>query len=298
MMLELFTLSGLVVSVTLLFLLAASWFDLRTGEIPDEVSIGLSAVMLLASGAYSIISGDFSFVSSAFIVGLLYFIFGYGLHYLGEWGGGDVKLIAGVGCALGFLKIQDYLNEGMMPYYVDYLINIALMASPYVLLYTLVLGLMKPSVFSLFRKTLSNKIILFIVFFSFIPSVSAYFLDLGSLVFMYLMIPVLVVLSVYLKTVEKEALQKTVGLDELMVEDVVAQDLVVDGVKIASSRDISGLSGEDIARIRELHEEGKIPSELRVKWGVRFAPIFLFAFLLSITVGNALEVLVRYFAGL
>jgi len=297
-MLDLLSLSGLIVSVTLLFLLAASLFDLRTGEIPDKVSIGLSAVMLLASGAYSIISYDFSFVSSAFTVGLLYFIIGYLLHYLGEWGGGDVKLIAGVGCALGFLKIQGYLNEGMMPYYVDYLINIALVSSPYVLVYTLVLGLMKPSVFILFRKTLSSKIVLFMVFFSFIPSVSAYLLDLGSLTFMYLMIPFLVVLSVYLKTVEKEALQKTVGLDELLVEDVVAEDLVVDGEKIASSRDISGLSREDIERIRELHDAGKIPSELRIKWGVRFAPIFLFAFLLSVTVGNTLEFLVVYLAGL
>jgi len=297
-MLDLLSISGLVVSVTLLFLLFASWFDLRTGEIPDEVTLGLSVVMLLVSGVYSILSYNFSFVLSAFTVGLLYFILGYGLHYLGEWGGGDVKLIAGVGCCLGFLNVLDYLNEGMMPYYVDYLINIALVSSPYVLVYTLVLGLMKPSVFSRFRKTLSSKIVLFIVLFSFIPSVSAYLLDLGSLILLYLMIPLLVVLSVYLKTVEKEALQKTVGLDELQVEDVVAKDLVVDGEKIASSRDISGLSGEDIERIRGLCDEGKIPSELRIKWGVRFAPIFLFAFLLSVTVGNALEVFVIYFAGL
>ncbi len=297
-MLELSTLSGLVVSVTLLFLVAASWFDLRTGEIPDEVTIGLSVVMLLASGACSLLAHNLSFVLSAFAVGLLYFILGYGLHYLGEWGGGDVKLIAGVGCCLGFLKVLGYLKEGMMPYYVDYLINIALVSSPYVLLYTLVLGLMKPSVFSLFREMLSNKMVLFVLLFSFIPSVSAYLLGLGSLTLLYLLLPFLVVLSVYLKAVEKEALQKTVGLDELRVEDVVAEDLIVDGKEIASSRDISGLSEGDIERIRELHEGGKIPSKLRIKWGVRFAPIFLFAFFLSVTLGNALEPIVQYFVGL
>jgi len=293
-----FTLPVLVASLTFVFLLAASWFDLRTGEIPDKITLGLTAVMIVFAGFVSLLESNISFIFFAVLVGLFYFILAYILYYLGEWGGGDVKLIAGVGCSLGLLKVAGYLNEGLLPYYADYLVNIALVSSPYVLVYTLVLGLLKPSVFTVFRQTLKSRVVQLLLFVSALPFVSAYFIGLNSLAFLYLMIPFFVLLSVYLKVVEKEALQKTVGVDELEEEDVVAEDLFVDGVKLASSRDISGLTGVDIDKIRALADEGRIPKSLRIKWGVRFAPIFFFAYVLSVFYGNALEVLVVYLVGL
>ena len=293
-MLDILPIWGLIMAVALLFLILGSYFDLMTAEIPDVITVGLTFIILIISLVYSALVWDFSFFISSASIGILYFILGYILFYLGEWGGGDVKLISGVGCSIGFLGAINYLKESILPYYIDYLINMAIVAAPYLIIYALILGLMKPSVFNRFYKTMRNIVSIFVIIISFIPSISALFLNLKSIALIYLLIPALVILSIYLKAVEKEALQKRINVSELQVGDVLAEDLIVNGEKIFSSRNISGLERKDIERIKMLSKEGKIPTEITIKWGVKFSPIFLFAFLLSISVGNALETIVMY----
>jgi len=293
-MLDIIPVWDLIMGVTLLFLILGSYFDLRTAEIPDVITVGLTFIILIISFIYSAIVWDFSFFISSASIGILYFILGYILFYFGEWGGGDVKLISGVGCSIGFLGVINYLKEGIFPYYIDYLINMAIVSAPYLIIYVLILGLMKPSVFNRFYKTMRNIVSIFVIIMSFIPLISAFFLNLKSIALIYLLIPGLVILSIYLKAVEKEALQKKINVSELQVGDVLAEDLIVNGEKIFSSRNISGLERKDIERIKMLSKEGKIPTEITIKWGVKFSPIFLFAFLLSISVGNALETIVMY----
>ncbi len=293
-MLDIIPIWGLIMAVALLFLILGSYFDLMTAEIPDVITVGLTFIILIISLVYSALVWDFSFFISSASIGILYFILGYILFYLGEWGGGDVKLISGVGCSIGFLGAINYLKESILPYYIDYLINMAIVSAPYLIIYALILGLMKPSVFNRFYKTMRNIVSIFVIIISFIPSISALFLNLKSIALIYLLIPALVILSIYLKAVEKEALQKRINVSELQVGDVLAEDLIVNGEKIFSSRNISGLERKDIERIKMLSKEGKIPTEITIKWGVKFSPIFLFAFLLSISVGNALETIVMY----
>ena len=293
-MLDIVPIWDLIIGVALLFLMLGSYFDLRTAEIPDVITVGLTFIILIISLIYSAIVWNFSFFISSASIGILYFILGYILFYLGEWGGGDVKLISGVGCSIGFLGAINYLKESILPYYIDYLINMAIVSAPYLIIYALILGLMKPSVFNRFYKTMRNIVSIFIIIISFIPSISALLLNLKSIALIYLLIPALVILSIYLKAVEKEALQKRINVSELQVGDVLAEDLIVNGEKIFSSRNISGLERKDIERIKTLSKEGKIPTEITIKWGVKFSPIFLFAFLLSISVGNALETIVMY----
>lgn len=293
-MLDIIPIWGLIMAVALLFLILGSYFDLMTAEIPDVITVGLTFIILIISLVYSALVWDFSFFISSASIGILYFILGYILFYLGEWGGGDVKLISGVGCSIGFLGAINYLKESILPYYIDYLINMAIVSAPYLIIYALILGLMKPSVFNRFYKTMRNIVSIFVIIISFIPSISALLLNLKSIALIYLLIPALVILSIYLKAVEKEALQKRINVSELQVGDVLAEDLIVNGEKIFSSRNISGLERKDIERIKTLSKEGKIPTEITIKWGVKFSPIFLFAFLLSISVGNALETIVMY----
>ncbi len=289
------SIANIVIAVTLTFLILGSIIDLKTGEIPDRLTIGLALIMMLISAIYSIITSDVYYFITPLFAGGLYFLLGYVIYSQGEWGGGDVKLISGVGCSIGFLKSVDYLTEGVIPYYLDYLINIALVSSPYLIVYTLLLGLLKPAVFTDFFNSIKNKIVLMILAASIIPLITAYWMKLGNVIIIYALIPFLIILSVYLRAVERNALEKTVKVSELQVEDVVANDLVVDGVKVASRRNISGLTEEDIKKIKSLSKKGKIPDEIRIKWGVRFAPIFLMAFLLSILVGNTLEIVTVHF---
>lgn len=93
-------------------LLAQSIIDIRYRIIPDEISLSLIAVGLVASTIFPGIHGKAHYWAG-FVSSLLGLLLGGGLLYaagtVAEWilkkeamGGGDVKLLAGIGAAIGW----------------------------------------------------------------------------------------------------------------------------------------------------------------------------------------------------
>jgi len=293
------TIAELIAGITAFFLLLASCFDLKTGEIPEKLTRGLIVIVITTAMIFSIYRVNPSFVLASVVVGTGFFILGYVMFYLGEWGGGDVKLLAGIGCSLGFLNSMNYFTEissplyleGIFPYYIDYFINLAIVSSPYIIIYSFLLGLMKPQVFEEFTGYFKKKNSIMLILLSFAPFLLALNLGMNRLALIYLSVPFLVLISLYLKAVEEIALQKTVDVDELKEGDILANDLIVDGRKVASKRNMEGLDRNQIAEIKRLASEGKI-SNVKVRWGIRFAPILFLAFLLTLIFGDVLEIIV------
>ncbi|OYT41739.1 MAG: hypothetical protein B6U86_01790 [Candidatus Altiarchaeales archaeon ex4484_43] len=293
------TIAELIAGITAFFLLLASCFDLKTGEIPEKLTRGLIVIVITTAMICSIYRVNPSFLLASVVVGTGFFILGYVMFYLGEWGGGDVKLLAGIGCSLGFLNSMNYFTEissplyleGIFPYYIDYFINLAIVSSPYIIIYSFLLGLMKPQVFEEFTGYFKKKNSIMLILLSFAPFLLALNLGMNRLALIYLSVPFLVLISLYLKAVEEIALQKTVDVDELKEGDILANDLIVDGRKVASKRNMEGLDRNQIAEIKRLASEGKI-SNVKVRWGIRFAPILFLAFLLTLIFGDVLEIIV------
>lgn len=279
------------------FLAVASYFDLRTGEIPEKISRSFIVLMLAIAAFMTFFSLQATYLLYSAAIGVGFFLVGYLMFYLGEWGGGDVKILAGIGCCLGILSALGRFDGGasIFPFYVDYFINFALAATPYVMAYTFALGLLKPAVFQEFSKNMTGKISILLIIASFLPAVVSMALGMFKLALIYLLVPLLVVLTFYLKAVEDIALQKTVPTRELRAEDILASDLVVDGKRIASKRDAGGLTEKQVEEILSLSTQGKIPQEIKIKWGIRFIPVFFLAFLITYLVGGALQLLVAYF---
>ncbi|ODS36476.1 MAG: hypothetical protein A7316_02590 [Candidatus Altiarchaeales archaeon WOR_SM1_86-2] len=290
-----------VILIILLFLSAASYSDLRTGEVPDKISFGLVIILLLLSAAYSIYHQKL-WVIDALIIGGVYFIVGYVMYYLGQWGGADVKILAGVGLGIGLIAAHG--GESVFAFTVDhhavsYLVDILFIITPYVGAYALILGVLNKGVFSGFKGSIREKNFLIIFFLSLIPAAILLPSSLTNimpinkfLIIIALILPPVVLLSQYLKVVEKTALRKTIDVEELSEYDMVAEDIIVDGEKIACKRDVDGLSKEQIEKIRDLAGEQKIPPTITVKYGIFFIPVFLLAFLLFLWAGNVLKVLV------
>jgi hypothetical protein len=287
----------LVFWLTTAFLAAASYFDLKTGEIPEKISRSLIVLMLAMAAAETFFSLQASYLIYSAVIGIGFFLVGYLMFYLGEWGGGDVKILAGIGCSLGLLGAAGYFIrlQGIFPYYLDYFINFALAATPYIIAYTFALGLLKPAVFRGFSMNLANKKAIMLLIISFLPAVSSIILGMHQLTLIYLLVPLLVILTFYLKAVEDIALQKTIPLKELQEEDILASDLVVEGKRIAGRRDAGGLSKNQLTEIMAAASQGKIPDSIAIRWGIRFIPVFFLAYLLTYFVGGALELVVAYF---
>jgi len=79
----------------------ASWRDLRAREVPDLVSLGLVALGVLGALSLAIVARDPWRLVPAITGVVAGFAMGTVLYRTRQWGGGDAKLLAGVGAILG-----------------------------------------------------------------------------------------------------------------------------------------------------------------------------------------------------
>lgn len=91
---------AVLISVTLLALLIASYTDFRTREVPDWLSYGLIFAALGIRGVFSVEFGWSLLLSG--IVGLLICLALSTLfYYTRQWGGGDSKMLMAMGAVIG-----------------------------------------------------------------------------------------------------------------------------------------------------------------------------------------------------
>jgi len=285
-----------VIVLSTLFLVLGALYDIKTTEVPDRFSVGLVAVILFASGLHSLYLWDYSFMLTTFALGATYLIIGLILFHLGQWGGGDVKVFAGIGCVLGYLNSIQYawVNSRILPFYVVYFINLGLVAIPCIVLYTLVVGVRNKSLFPEFFAETRRRTFALMVLSSLLPSVVALNLGMSALAMSYLILPFFVVLSLYLKVSERILFRRTVRVEDLRGGDVLAEDIVLGGVRVFSKSSMEGLDERQLGELRRLHLDGKVPGEVRLKMGVVFVPIYLLAFLTTVFVGNPVEMLLYH----
>jgi len=97
--------SNIVLLVPLVLLLIASWIDLKTREIPDLITIGLLIVAITAA-VFGWAGIHWWMVGTGAVAGLAV---GCSLFRFAKFGGGDAKVIAGVGAILGPVGIWFFL---------------------------------------------------------------------------------------------------------------------------------------------------------------------------------------------
>lgn len=280
---DLFAVNILLFLVAVGFSVVASYFDIKTGEIPDKFTLGLVLVALAVRAFYSVYSSEYNYFLDGAATGAMFFAFGALLFYTGGWGGGDAKLITGIGASLGGLfpglTIVDQ-TLGFFPAFFGFFVSISLVAIPYSIAYSLFLSMKSPKSIQLFKKRLRIVTLLLAALAS-----AALILLLRPwsplLTLALLSPPLLYLLMVFVRCIEEEALQKEVFTSDLREGDMVAEDIVLKGKRLASKRDMDGLSKERVKEIKKLAAEGKLPKRLRIRWGIKFAPVFPIALLVT-----------------
>ncbi|MFZ2455797.1 MAG: prepilin peptidase [Candidatus Altiarchaeia archaeon] len=278
--------------LAVVFLVLGSIEDLKTGEIPERISYGYIASALLVSAAAAIYAGNAYLFLNSLLMGICFFALGFLLFYLGQWGGGDVKLAGGIGCTLGFLAQLGFFHDGLFPYYATYFIDMICVALPYATVYGLLLGLKSPETWKEFGRYLRDKRLAAVLALSFAPSFVGLYMDLPSLALFYTLIPVMTLIALYLKAVELKALRDTIDVSKLREADVPAEDIVVGGQVLIKKTDIEGMTLEDVKKIQDLASHGKIPRKIVIKRGIKFAPVLLFALLSVLYAGNFIEMII------
>ena len=282
----------ILLSIAFIALIAATVTDIRTREVPDWLNYGLIFSGIGLRALYSAVAFDWMFLIEG-VAGLVVFVgLGYLMFYAAQWGGGDSKLMMGLGALIG-LKFT--LNP--LPLLLVFLFNVLIVGSVYGLIYSSVLAVLhrKRFVREFVKLMHSHKMKKFrrvkLVFLLLVAVLLLLLMKnraVDIVVLMLLTILVLVLylsfyLVVFIKAVEKTAMFKWVEPSALTEGDWIAKDVVVNKKRITGPKDL-GIDKKQIKQLIAFKKKGKI-KKILVKYGIPFVPSFLFAFILTVMLG-------------
>lgn len=280
----------------------ASIIDVKIREVPDFLNYSLIAIGLGVNTLAAVAASNIMIFLQS-IAGLVFgFLLGWALYYLGQWGGGDSKLLMGLGAAIGIPFSTDFIKSGSMilsSFLVSMLANMIIIGAIYALFIAVFLAAtnwdkMKEPLERLAKKSSRWRIPLQIIML--ICIVASAILLKGferiMIVSLLLICAAFSHLWIFIKAVEESAMRKWVTPDKLVEGDWVAEPVKIGKKTIVSPKD-PGISKEQIKELKKAFEKGEIKKVL-VKEGIPFVPTFFFSFLITAAFGN---LILRFIAG-
>lgn len=259
-------------------LIYASVFDLRKREVPDWISYGLIVIALGIRLIYSFLTNNYIFLAYGLIGGAVMFLIGMGMYYGRQWGGGDAKLIIGLGALFFKSGLNDY-------FIVNLLINILIVGGFYGLGWAIYLGIKHkkkfiPNFKRLFAKTTKIRVLSLVL--ALIIGFGLFFIESFTLKFMVFVFAFMILIYPYIyiviKAVEDSCMYKKVKVSDLTEGDWLAENIYKNKKLILKVN--RGLTLKNI----ELLKKSKIKSII-IKEGIPFVPSFLIALLISFWFG-------------
>ena len=290
---ELYLLDILLVTFIILYLLIASIFDIKTREVPDLLSYSLIIIALSLRLIFSIISKEFSFFISGLIGFVVFFIVANFMYYTRQWGGGDAKLLMGIGAALPIYpqSLIGYFNPSLnqIPFLLVLFLNLIIIGAAYALVYSIILSIRyKDKIGKEFSSILSSKhfaktrkIIVFsclaILVYGLLQPEKVTRVIISMVIFSILF---LFYLIIFLKAAEKAVLIKKIDVKRLTPGDWVNQKVIKKEVLYDPKKGY-GITQKQINNILSSGIK-----EVEIKEGMPFVPSFFIAIILTLLYGN------------
>jgi Flp pilus assembly protein protease CpaA len=277
--------------VAFIGLIIASYTDLKKREVPDWLNFSLVGLGLGIRLLWSLITNDYSFIIAGVLGFVAFFLIALLMFYTGQWGGGDSKMIMGLGALIGLeFSIDSQLFS--------FIVNTVIVGSIYGLLWSISLVFFNLKKFLIEFKKIKNSlkkqlVISLIIFFILLLSAFIIRGALNKLIVITLIVVLYssLLLILFIKSVERSCMLKYVTPKELTEGDWIAKDIIIKHNKIAGPKDL-GIEKSQIKKLIQLYNKGKIKKVL-IKVGIPFVPSFLIAYLLTMLSGNLLYLLIR-----
>lgn len=286
--------SVILFGVTLVGLIIATITDLKTREVPDWLSYGLIGVGLGLNLLFSVVYRNYWFFVNSLVGFVLFLIVALVMFYAGQWGGGDSKVLMGLGALMGLdVKFVRF------PFLINFLINILLVGAIYGLIWSLVLMFRNwKDFFKEFRKRSHSvemiKLRTYVFVFTFLMLILFLFTRGTIFSFLFLGFLLMILLTFYLwvfvKAIEKVCMIKAVTPDKLTEGDWIVKDIRYKGKYICGPKDL-GIEKKQIRELVKLYRLRRI-KEVLIKEGIPFVPSFLIAYIVSLFFRNILFLLV------
>lgn len=275
----------LLIIVALAALIFATITDLKIKEIPDWLSYGLIASGLVIRAFHAIIFQEPTYILYGLIALGATFLIGSFLYHIHQWGGGDAKLLMGLGTI--FATKPSYLPESIFPFIVNLIIIIILAGAVYGLIWSLVLVIKNFKKFKAeFKRLIRSHLTHHLQFITLIAALALFILSLFTnsttkilLIFLAIFIVCYFYLFIIMKSVEHLHFYKKISTEKLVEGDWIAEDIKCHDKTIIPNR--KTLVKKDIIKIKK--------SEIKrvlIKDGLPFVPPFLIGTILALVFGN------------
>ncbi len=269
-----------IIAAILLFI--TSIIDLKTREVPDWISYGSIFLGLFISAVESIMLKSPWYIINS-VTGLVVFgVIAFGMYYLGQWGGGDSKILMSLGAMLG-IPLKEVLKL-KLPMITNFLALIVVIGAFYGLFYSIIIVLKNKDKFvKNFRETLDKyslirKILLLCGIILMIASIfTPWLIRIALLALVFATISSFYI-WIYAKSIEKGIMTKKIKPEKLTIGDWIADEVKIDGKVIARPSEL-GVSKEELEKIIKASKDNKLEYVI-VKEGIPFLPSFFMAFII------------------
>ena len=222
---------AVILTLTLIALAVASLTDIKTREVPDWLNYSLISIGLGLRLLYSVATFDFSFFLAGALGFAIFLLIGYAMFYTGQWGGGDSKLLMGIGALIGF----EYSSNSLL---LSFIVHLFLVGAVYGFIWSAYLAVKNRKEFSKkYNEILHSKpmpiirafvlalTFIFLIVVIAIKSPSSKILVFGGVVIGYLTF----YLWIFIKTVENVCMLRHVTPLQLTEGEWIAEEIHING---------------------------------------------------------------------
>ena len=275
-------------ALSLIVLLIGSITDLKTREVPDWVNYGLISAGIGLNLLFTVIYQTPSFIINSLVGLIIFFGIAYLMFYMGQWGGGDSKMIMGLGAAIG-INVGSFSSEFLF----GFLINALFAGAIYGLLWIFYLAYKNRQKFRKeFKKVLSQekseKIKWIILALTILSVIVFFIIKINYIKILVLSFAFMVLTTFYLwafvRAIEKSSMYKLVEPSKLTEGDWIVKDIYYRKEYITGPKDL-GIEKKQIIKLIELYSKKKV-GKILIKEGIPFVPSFLIAFIITFFLGN------------
>ncbi len=239
----------ILIVIGMLGLIVASITDIKTMEVPDWISYSMIASGLGIRLIYSTITSSWNYFLYGVLGFLILFVFGNLMYYTKQWGGGDSKLIMGLGALFATSNIYPNFLLGIIT-------NILLIGAIYGVIWGFILAIKnwKNFIKDFKRELIKNKkILVFSLITSLIVITLTYIIIEDKLEILIISLIFLIVifyyfLTMFVRSVENTCMLKKIAPNRLTEGDWVAEDIYYNGKLIYNSKSL-GVEKKQIEKI-------------------------------------------------
>lgn len=207
----------------------AGFYDLRTTEIPDWNSLSMIFLGLGLNLFRSLWTSNPVYFFQSASVGTAFFVFGFLMYMGGQWGGGDAKILTGVGTLLPSLPAFAPA-ETLLPFPFSIFVNLFFVGTVYIVVYAFSYAFFNEDIVRQFVNLLKKEkksLLVFLLVISLLSILPSFvFPGRFSLLFLLLIPAALAIflLGKFLKIVEDVGFIREVDSEELEAGDMLAEE--------------------------------------------------------------------------